>query len=314
MTFALFFENDLKMLLQNSLTRAISPIALPRRSLVLSEEVTLDLCVIFLCTCTYTHKTRLYFTDISFQPHSPLPFLKDWRRTKTSTRPSSLLLESSYVSPLLARWSKFSKQVAWITHHSPEVKHLVPRSSWVPQLTAQTQLSVATWGVICWSQINIPDTMCCRKGIRLIPWEAARLCLLFPSVFFMGLIFLNADFPNSCFAPLYKDKEIGQRQLTKRLLELQQNCFMVFRNCAISQLWNNILKCSSLLQTVTGKIHQKMKQSRGHLGELRHHISRLWWKDSRGFSLAKEISPLILNWINTKWILSGIFQGGSILT
>lgn len=173
------------------------------------------------------HKTRLYFTDTSFQPHSPLPFLKDWRRTKTSTRPSSLLLESSYVSPLFARWSKFSKQVAWITHHSAEVKHrfhspevkqhLVPRPSWVPQLTAQTQLSVATSEVICWSQINIPDIMCCRKGIRLIPWEAARLCLLFPSVFFMGLIFLNADFPNSCFAPIYKDKEIWQRDLTKTI-------------------------------------------------------------------------------------------------
>lgn len=56
-------------------TRAISPIALLRSSLVLLEAITLDLFVIFLCIsiCTYIHKTRLYFTAISLQPHSRLP-------------------------------------------------------------------------------------------------------------------------------------------------------------------------------------------------------------------------------------------------
>lgn len=41
------------------------------------------------------------------------------------------------------------------------------------------------------------------------------------------------------------------RALTKSLWEVQQNSFMVFRNCAISQTWSNILKGSFLLQTVT---------------------------------------------------------------
>lgn len=145
-------------------------------------------------TYIYIYKTRLYFTDISLQPHSPLQFLKAWRRAKTSTRPSPLLLESSYVSPLFASWTQFSKQVAWITHHSPEVKHhLVPKSSWIPQL------SVATSGAACWSQMNIPDIMFCWKGIRVIPCETACQCLLFPSVLFMGLIFLNADFSQLLF-------------------------------------------------------------------------------------------------------------------
>lgn len=187
---ALFFENDFKMLLQNSNTHNQPPLL--RCSLVQLEVVALDLCALFLCICICTsmHKTRLYFTNIFFQPHSPLPFLTAWRRAKTSTRPSPLLSESSYVSPLFARWTKFSKQVAWITHHSPEVKHhLVPKSFPVPPLAAQTQLSVATSGVTCWTQINIPDIMFCRKGIRVILCEAACLCLLFPSVHFMGLIF-----------------------------------------------------------------------------------------------------------------------------
>lgn len=50
------------------------------------------------------------------------------------------------------------------------------------------------------------------------------------------------------------------------------------------------------------------------LGGTKTPYCRLQWKDNKGFSLAKEIPPLILNWISTKWNLSGIFQGCSILT
>lgn len=122
----------------------------------------------------------------------------------------------------------------------------MPKSFPVPPLAAQTQLSVATSGVTCWSQINIPDIMFCRKGIRVFLCEAACLCLLFPSVHFMGLIFKMQIFPTLVLFPFIA--------LTKRLRELQQNFFMVFRNCAISQIWNNILRGSSLLQMgIVGK-------------------------------------------------------------
>lgn len=74
---ALLFENAFATCFCKSqiFTRAISPIALLRSGLVLLEAITLDLFVIFLCISirTYMHKTRLYFTAISLQPHSRLP-------------------------------------------------------------------------------------------------------------------------------------------------------------------------------------------------------------------------------------------------
>lgn len=67
----------------------------------------------------------------------------------------------------------------------------------------------------------------------------------------------------------------------KRLLEFQQNCFC-FRNCAISQIWNNILKGSSLLQTVGENISEDETRQR-MLGGTKTPYCRLDAKTAKDF-------------------------------
>lgn len=110
--------------------------------------------------------------------------------------------DSSYVLPLFARWTNFSKQVAWVTHHSREGKHhLVPKSSESLSWLLKHSSFVATSGITYWSQISIPDNVLWKRDQD----DPMRNCI---SVFtlsicaFYGFNFLNVDFPNSCFVLL----------------------------------------------------------------------------------------------------------------
>lgn len=97
--------------------RVVSSIALQRRNPVLLKLRTFDLFITFTYICRCISQARLF--NLTAFYHS----LRDWQEQRPFLNPSPLLLESSYFSPQIAQVSQFSKQVAWVIHCSPLVKH-----------------------------------------------------------------------------------------------------------------------------------------------------------------------------------------------